>query len=33
MLIKGSQDYAEPYTFSPYGVHGGYYYGRVTLSV
>jgi iron complex outermembrane receptor protein len=31
-LVSGGQVYDAPYTFSPYGINGGYYYGRVTLN-
>jgi iron complex outermembrane receptor protein len=30
-LITGGNVYGAPYTFSPYGINGGYYYGRVTV--
>jgi iron complex outermembrane receptor protein len=28
----GSNVYDHPMTFSPYGINGGYYYGRITLT-
>ena len=28
----GNNVYGEPDTFSPFGINGGYYYGRVTFS-
>jgi len=31
-IITGGQVYDAPYTFSPYGINGGYYYGRITLN-
>jgi iron complex outermembrane receptor protein len=31
-LITGGNVYYAPYTFSPYGINGGYYYGRITLN-
>jgi len=30
--IDGNNVYNEPATFSPYGINGGYYYGRVTFT-
>ena len=30
-LITGGNVYNAPYTFSPYGINGGYYYGRATV--
>ena len=30
-LITGGNVYNAPYTFSPYGINGGYYYGRLTI--
>ncbi|MHB8285089.1 MAG: TonB-dependent receptor plug domain-containing protein [Caulobacteraceae bacterium] len=30
--VDGSNVYNEPVTFSPYGINGGYYYGRITFS-
>ncbi len=30
--VGGNQVFGLPYLFSPYGVNGGYYYGRVTYS-
>lgn len=29
--VTGSNVWNQPYTFSPYGFNGGYYYGRITL--
>jgi iron complex outermembrane recepter protein len=31
-IISGSNVYNSPLTYSPYGINGGYYYGRVTLN-
>lgn len=31
-LINGGNVYASPYTFSPYGINGGYYYARLNLT-
>jgi iron complex outermembrane receptor protein len=30
--VDGNNVYGEPATFSPYGINGGYYYGRVTFT-
>jgi iron complex outermembrane receptor protein len=30
--VDGALVYGVPYNFSPFGINGGYYYGRVTLS-
>ena len=29
----GNNVYGEPDQFSPYGINGGYYYGRITLAL
>ena len=30
--VDGDLAYSVPYNFSPFGINGGYYYGRVTVS-
>ncbi|WP_294392580.1 TonB-dependent receptor [uncultured Sphingomonas sp.] len=31
-IVNGGNNFDAPLTFSPYGINGGYYYGRVTFS-
>ncbi|HZZ31550.1 MAG TPA: hypothetical protein VFE10_06100, partial [Phenylobacterium sp.] len=30
--LSGNNVYGEPAQFSPYGINGGYYYGRLTFT-
>jgi iron complex outermembrane receptor protein len=31
-LVNGGNQLDAPLTFSPYGINGGYYYGRIDFS-
>ena len=31
-IVTGGNVYDAPMTFSPYGINGGYYYGRINFS-